>query len=149
MQRMINTHVEASKIGRQIAEQVIDSQRRCYDSSSGNSPDSAENDLNISNAEVGFNKDLIHKKYFCHLESLLKLGYCFSHIFLQVMQLKDIDLQCKMIMHKNQHLSVTGELITLPCRVCLVIQVICLYKNIYLCYFLLELSQLKSNIITI
>lgn len=49
---MINTHVEASKIGRQIAEQVIDSQRRGYESSSGNSPDSAEFDHNISNAEV-------------------------------------------------------------------------------------------------
>ncbi|CAH1170130.1 unnamed protein product [Phaedon cochleariae] len=37
MQIMIN--VEASKIGRQIAEQVIDSQRRGGDSSSGSSPD--------------------------------------------------------------------------------------------------------------
>ena len=33
---MINTHVEASKIGRQIAEQVLDFQRRNGDSSSGN-----------------------------------------------------------------------------------------------------------------
>lgn len=38
MQRMINTHVEASKIGRQIAEQVMDLQRR-GESSSGSSPD--------------------------------------------------------------------------------------------------------------
>ncbi|KAJ8943174.1 hypothetical protein NQ318_008038 [Aromia moschata] len=38
IQRMINTHVEASKIGRQIAEQVMDSQRRGGDSSSSGSP---------------------------------------------------------------------------------------------------------------
>lgn len=36
MQRMINTHIEASKIGRQIAEQVLDYQRRLGDVSSGN-----------------------------------------------------------------------------------------------------------------
>lgn len=36
MQRMINTHIEASKIGRQIAEQVMDFQRRLGDVSSGN-----------------------------------------------------------------------------------------------------------------
>lgn len=35
MQRMINTHIEASKIGRQIADQVLDYQRRLGDSSSG------------------------------------------------------------------------------------------------------------------
>ena len=35
MQRMINTHIEASKIGRQIAEQVLDFQRRMGDMSSG------------------------------------------------------------------------------------------------------------------
>ncbi|KXJ69287.1 hypothetical protein RP20_CCG027949 [Aedes albopictus] len=34
IQRMINSHVEASKIGRQIAEQVLDHQRRIGDSSS-------------------------------------------------------------------------------------------------------------------
>ncbi|KAJ8936019.1 hypothetical protein NQ314_012523 [Rhamnusium bicolor] len=39
MQRIINTHVEASKIGRQIVEQVMDSQRRGGDSPSGSSPD--------------------------------------------------------------------------------------------------------------
>ncbi|CRL00054.1 CLUMA_CG013341, isoform B [Clunio marinus] len=39
MQRMINTHIEASKIGRQIAEQVMDYQRRIGDASSGSSPD--------------------------------------------------------------------------------------------------------------
>lgn len=38
MQRLISTHVEASKIGRQIAEEVLDSQRRGGDSSSDNSP---------------------------------------------------------------------------------------------------------------
>jgi hypothetical protein len=32
---MINNHVEAAKIGRQIAEQVLDYQRRVGDSSSG------------------------------------------------------------------------------------------------------------------
>lgn len=35
MQRMINTHIEASKIGRQIADQVLDYQRRLGDLSSG------------------------------------------------------------------------------------------------------------------
>lgn len=108
MQRMINTHVEASKIGRQIAEQVIDSQRRCYDSSSGNSPDSEENDLNISNAEVGFKKFLHIRSVFV-IRKPAKTCYCFSHIFLQVMQLIDTYLQCKMIMRKNQHLSVRDE----------------------------------------
>lgn len=39
MQHIINTHVEASKIGRQIVEQVMDSQKRSGDSSSSNSPD--------------------------------------------------------------------------------------------------------------
>nr|XP_029734953.1 aryl hydrocarbon receptor nuclear translocator-like protein 1 isoform X2 [Aedes albopictus] len=38
IQRMINSHVEASKIGRQIAEQVLDHQRRIGDSSSESSP---------------------------------------------------------------------------------------------------------------
>lgn len=36
MHRMINTHIEASKIGRQIAVQVLDYHRRAGDSSSGN-----------------------------------------------------------------------------------------------------------------
>ncbi|XP_065079375.1 protein cycle isoform X2 [Ochlerotatus camptorhynchus] len=39
IQRMINSHVEASKIGRQIAEQVLDHQRRTGDSSAESSPD--------------------------------------------------------------------------------------------------------------
>lgn len=53
MQRLINTHVEASKIGRQIAEQVIDSQRRAGDSSSGSSPDPDTNPIiPISTAET-------------------------------------------------------------------------------------------------
>jgi aryl hydrocarbon receptor nuclear translocator-like protein 1 len=38
MQRLISTHVEASKIGRQIAEEVLDSQRRGGDSLSESSP---------------------------------------------------------------------------------------------------------------
>lgn len=38
MQRMINTHIEASKIGRQIADQVLDFQRRLGDSSAESSP---------------------------------------------------------------------------------------------------------------
>ncbi|XP_058064987.1 basic helix-loop-helix ARNT-like protein 1 [Anopheles bellator] len=39
---MINSHVEASKIGRQIAEQVLDHQRRLGDSSSESSPNPNE-----------------------------------------------------------------------------------------------------------
>jgi hypothetical protein len=36
IQRLINNHIEASQIGRQIAEQVLDYQRRMGDVSSGN-----------------------------------------------------------------------------------------------------------------
>lgn len=39
MQRMINTHVEASKIGRQIAEQVLDSLKQGGELSPPSSPD--------------------------------------------------------------------------------------------------------------
>lgn len=39
MQRMINTHIEASKIGRHIAEQVLDYQRRMSSSDSSPDPD--------------------------------------------------------------------------------------------------------------
>jgi aryl hydrocarbon receptor nuclear translocator-like protein 1 len=35
MQRMINTHIEASKIGRQISDEVLEFQRRMGDFSSG------------------------------------------------------------------------------------------------------------------
>lgn len=53
IQRLISTHVEASKIGRQIAEQVMDSQRRGGELSSGSSPGSeAESSVPISSAEV-------------------------------------------------------------------------------------------------
>ncbi|XP_046997855.1 protein cycle isoform X2 [Schistocerca americana] len=38
MQRFISTHVEASKIGRQIAEEVLDSMKQGADSSPGSSP---------------------------------------------------------------------------------------------------------------
>lgn len=55
MHRIINTHVEASKIGRQIAEQVLDYQRRISDSSAESSPDpdshSANPSLNVSSGE--------------------------------------------------------------------------------------------------
>uniref|UniRef100_A0A1L8DMD6 Putative hypoxia-inducible factor 1/neuronal pas domain protein npas1 n=1 Tax=Nyssomyia neivai TaxID=330878 RepID=A0A1L8DMD6_9DIPT len=47
MHRIINTHVEASKIGRQIAEQVLDHQRRVGDSSSESSPDPEMSDTNV------------------------------------------------------------------------------------------------------
>ncbi|XP_048506655.1 protein cycle isoform X2 [Athalia rosae] len=39
LERLITSHVEVSKIGRQIAEEVLDSQRRGEDSSLGSSPD--------------------------------------------------------------------------------------------------------------
>ncbi|XP_070510756.1 basic helix-loop-helix ARNT-like protein 1 isoform X2 [Cardiocondyla obscurior] len=38
LERLISSHVEVSKIGRQIAEEVLDLQRRGEDSSSGSSP---------------------------------------------------------------------------------------------------------------
>lgn len=53
MQRMINTHVEASKIGRQIAEQVMDSQRRGeLSSDSSPDPDPESTSMPIPTAEV-------------------------------------------------------------------------------------------------
>lgn len=53
MQQIINSHVEASKIGRQIAEQVMDSQRRGGESSSGSSPNpDPESSLPVSIPEV-------------------------------------------------------------------------------------------------
>lgn len=46
---MISTHIEASKIGRQIAEQVLDYQRRAGDTtSSESSPDPEMNESTIS-----------------------------------------------------------------------------------------------------
>ncbi|XP_058838133.1 basic helix-loop-helix ARNT-like protein 1 isoform X2 [Topomyia yanbarensis] len=42
IQRIIHSHVEASKIGRQIAEQVMDRQRRNGNSSTESSPDPAD-----------------------------------------------------------------------------------------------------------
>lgn len=42
MQRIITNHVEASKIGRQIAEQVLTFHKRINDSSSENSPEHEE-----------------------------------------------------------------------------------------------------------
>lgn len=52
IQRMINSHVEASKIGRQIAEQVLDHQRRTGDSSAESSPDPTDSAItqNFSSA---------------------------------------------------------------------------------------------------
>ncbi|XP_059614097.1 protein cycle isoform X2 [Phlebotomus argentipes] len=67
MHRMINTHIEASKIGRQIAEQVLDHQRRVGDSSSESSPDPETTETNphqhiamsessISNSEMALDR---------------------------------------------------------------------------------------------
>ncbi|XP_063241156.1 protein cycle isoform X2 [Bacillus rossius redtenbacheri] len=42
MQRLISTHMEVSKIGRQIAEEVLDSQRRSCESSPNSSPSPPE-----------------------------------------------------------------------------------------------------------
>lgn len=39
MQKMINSHVEASKIGREIAEKVMEYHKRCSDNSPDSSPD--------------------------------------------------------------------------------------------------------------
>lgn len=53
--RIINNHVEASKIGRKIAEEVLDYQRRISDSSNESSPDpdsrGANRSQNISSGE--------------------------------------------------------------------------------------------------
>lgn len=55
MQRMINSHIEASKIGRQIAEQILDSQKKSGESSSDSSPDpDTESSIPISSADVSY-----------------------------------------------------------------------------------------------
>lgn len=52
---MINTHIEASKIGRQIAEQVLDSQKQGGESSSDSSPNpDPESSLPLPTADVRF-----------------------------------------------------------------------------------------------
>lgn len=53
MQRMINTHIEASKIGRQIADQVLDYQRRLGDSSAESSPDPTSSLIPLSDPTLG------------------------------------------------------------------------------------------------
>lgn len=60
MQKLISTHVEASKIGRQIAEQAMDSQRQGGDSSSGSSPDlDPESSLTVPSGEVSISTELV------------------------------------------------------------------------------------------
>jgi hypothetical protein len=55
LERLISSHVEVSKIGRQIAEEVLDLQRRSdQDSSSGNSPTPAPESA-LVNTEVNIN----------------------------------------------------------------------------------------------
>lgn len=51
LERLISSHVEVSKIGRQIAEEVLDSQRRGEDSSSGSSPGPTM-DIGLFNTDV-------------------------------------------------------------------------------------------------
>lgn len=51
MQRMINSHVEASKIGRDIAEKVMEYHKRCTDNSPESSP--ASNDPELNAATIG------------------------------------------------------------------------------------------------
>lgn len=46
MQKMINSHVEASKIGREIAEKVMEYHKRCSDNSPDSSPDPDAVELN-------------------------------------------------------------------------------------------------------
>lgn len=53
MQRMINTHIEASKIGRQIAEEVMDLQKQGGESSPDSSPNpDPESSLPVPTADV-------------------------------------------------------------------------------------------------
>ncbi|XP_025832005.1 protein cycle isoform X3 [Agrilus planipennis] len=59
IQRIINTHVEVSKIGRQIADQVIDSQRRQGESSSDSSPD-PESSLSLSNTNSNISTNFLN-----------------------------------------------------------------------------------------
>ncbi|CAG9770479.1 unnamed protein product [Ceutorhynchus assimilis] len=62
IQTMINSHVEAGKIGRQIAEQVMDSQRRNADSCS-NSPDPESTLPNLVNGEAQISTSQITETY--------------------------------------------------------------------------------------
>ena len=73
MQRLISTHVEASKIGRQIAEEVLDSQRRGGDSSSDSSPSpEAERALPVMQPTTAEVKSYVHSSllylHFDHFE---------------------------------------------------------------------------------
>lgn len=52
LERLISSHVEVSKIGRQIAEEVLDLQKRGEDSSSGSSPGPAVTEPALLNTEV-------------------------------------------------------------------------------------------------
>jgi len=54
LERLISSHVEVSKIGRQIAEEVLDLQRRGEDSSSGSSP-GPTTETSLLNTEVNIN----------------------------------------------------------------------------------------------
>lgn len=54
MTRLINSHVEASKIGRQIAEEVLDLQRRNGDSPSPNSTPSPVHQDPVSEVSLLF-----------------------------------------------------------------------------------------------
>ncbi|XP_025267071.1 protein cycle isoform X2 [Camponotus floridanus] len=51
LERLISSHVEVSKIGRQIAEEVLDLQKRGEDSSSGSSPGPAVTEPALLNTE--------------------------------------------------------------------------------------------------
>lgn len=61
MQRLITSHVEVSKIGRQIAEEVLDLQRRNEDSSYSDSPNSDSDQIAPKEASVNI---YLQKKLF-------------------------------------------------------------------------------------
>lgn len=78
LERLISSHVEVRKIGRQIAEEVLDLQRRCEDSSSGSSPDSGPEPV-LFNTEV--NKEKNNLKLFLKINTLKKIFHKNDFIF--------------------------------------------------------------------
>lgn len=52
MQRIISSHIEASKIGREIAEQAMDTHRRTDETSAESSDPDPESSLHVTSNDV-------------------------------------------------------------------------------------------------
>lgn len=70
MHRLINTHVEASKIGRHIADQMLDPQKQREDLSTG-SPDAVpDSSLHIEVSIIA--KNMLSVKKYCYNNLIFK-----------------------------------------------------------------------------